>query len=44
LFEELVLTGSMGRVAKGFPYDTELKLTGIHPVPSVFLYVDEAEQ
>ena len=36
--------GSVGREPNGEPYDMELKLTGIQPVPSTFLYVDDAEQ
>mgnify|MGYP001615463939 CR=1 FL=1 len=36
--------GSVGRVPRGLPYERELKLTGIQPVPSVFLYVEDAGQ
>ena len=36
--------GSVGNEPKGEPYDMEVKLTGIQPVPSVFLYVDDAAQ
>ena len=36
--------GSVGSVPNGEPYDMEVKLTGIQPVPSVFLYVEDAAQ
>ena len=39
-----MFTGSTGREPKGEPKDAELKLTGSQPVPSAFLYVEDAEQ
>ena len=37
----MVLTGSIGKVSKGEPKETEVRLTGIQPLLSTFLKLAE---